>query len=161
VTARWVIHSPRNPPRVSWSERDAAVVAASALVVLVAAVVRGRSRATGLAADGPTTSPTGATAAHSASALGVAAAEELDALDDDLVLGPLAAAVLVFPLVQLQPALDEQRVALLGVLRDQVGQVPLRVRPAERLAVDVQRVGVVLPLPGLRVLPAAADREAE
>jgi len=36
------------------------------------------------------------------------AADELDALDDDLVLRPLPAAVLVVPLVELQPALDVQ-----------------------------------------------------
>ena len=49
----------------------------------------------------------------------------------------------------------------LAVLRDQVGQVAASSPAAEHLAVDVQRVRIVLPLPGLRVLPAASDREPE
>ena len=81
---------------------------------------------TGAALLLPLDRPPDRTAAHSpAVALAVRAAEELDVVDDDLVLGPLAAAVLVFPLVELQPAFDVERVAFLGVLRDQVGQVPL------------------------------------
>jgi len=89
--------------------------------------------------------------------LALPGAEELDALDDDLVLGPLLAGLLVVPLVELQPPLDEQGVALAAVLHDQVDEVPLRLRPVERLAVDVQRVRVALPLTGLGVLAAAAE----
>src|SRR4051794_17461207 len=59
----------------------------------------------------------------------VAAREELELLDDDGPLRPLAPAVLVVPLVVLQPAVDEDRVALVQVLVDRLG------RPGERGAV--------------------------
>src|SRR5262249_30900241 len=99
-------------------------------------------------------------AAHPAAVLVVPRPEELDALDHDLVLGPLPAAVLVLPLLEDQPALDVERVARPGVLRDQLDQVPLRFRPAYGLAVDFQLVRALVPAAGL-VLLAAADREPE
>src|SRR6478672_6320207 len=45
-------------------------------------------------------------------ALAVATADELEVLDDDRQLRALPAAVLVFPLVVLEPAFDEDRLAL-------------------------------------------------
>ena len=42
--------------------------------------------------------------------------EKLEAIDDDLQLASLLAGLLVVPLVELEPALDEQRVALVRLL---------------------------------------------
>ena len=71
-------------------------------------------------------------ATSAATAAAVAAAEELEVLDDDRELAALAAALLVFPGVVLQPAFDEDRLALLAVLVDDLGLL------AEGGAVDEQ-----------------------
>src|SRR5690606_24918584 len=53
-----------------------------------------------------------------AAATAIAAADELEVLDDDAELGTLAAALLVFPLVVLEAAFDEDGFTLLAVLVD-------------------------------------------
>ena len=80
---------------------------------------------------------TAATAAGVAVVLGVAAAatttatraaggaDELEVVDDNGQLGALPAAVLVFPLVVLEPALDEDGLALAHVLVEHLGPTRL------------------------------------
>src|SRR4051812_30846458 len=78
-----------------------------------------------------------------------AAAEELDALGDDLHGLPLARAVGRVPLAPVEPAVDADRAALREVLRATLGLV------AEDR--DVEIVRLVDPLPRL-VAPAAVHR---
>ena len=80
----------------------------------------------------------------------VAAADELEVLDDDGDLAALAAALLVFPLVVLQAALDEDGLALGEVLVDDLGLLP------EGGAVDKRHLLLVLAALGLKP-PVAGD----
>src|SRR5205814_458562 len=58
------------------------------------------------------------TAAATATSAAITTTDELEILHDDGDLGALSAALLVFPLVELEPALDEDRLALGHVLVD-------------------------------------------
>src|SRR5437773_640416 len=49
------------------------------------------------------------------------AADELEVLHDDVKLAALSATLLVFPLIELEPPFDEDRLALVHVLVDDLG----------------------------------------
>src|SRR5262245_31884154 len=84
--------------------------------------------------------------------------EVLEALDHQLQLAALAAAVLVFPLIQAQPSLDEQLLALADRLQ-QPRRLLAQLAAVPDLAVDEDRL--VLPLLRLLVELAVVDGEAE
>src|SRR5207237_429708 len=93
-----------------------------------------------------------ATSSTASTGTAVAAAEELEVLDDDRQLAALPAALLVFPTVELETSFDEKRTALLAVLVDHLGL------SSERGAVDE---GGFLAVFALRRFPLPIGRETE
>src|SRR5687767_12121724 len=135
-----------------------------AAVLLRSALLGGRATARGGVLVVPATTSTSASAALVVSAAtttaaaftatAVAAADELEVLDHDGQLAALPAALLVLPGVELEPAFDEDRLALLEVLVDDLGLLP------ERGHVDKRDFFLVLAVGGSK-LTVAGDAELD